>query len=220
MLRLLVCEVAESLFSADSLSLPTSEVAFFAAASLNATKNSSPHSSRQSQASTSRDSPVPPPGRFWSLLLLLLLLAPIPLSVVLLPLPSLPPSPRLVSWSKARPSAPWLSLPLLLSDVVAEPEKGKAATLLDLELLTLTEAEVADLSPSLPWTYWGKAAACEADASAEPRVSSALTDDNDDLVDLVTEVDEDSVATFSDVPLRREEDVLAPTLAKAAFAPR
>ena len=79
--ELLVCEVAEAApFSADAVS--------------NATKNSSSHSSKQSQASTSsRDSPVPPPGLFWPLLLL----APIPLSVIFLPPPLLPPCPRLVS---------------------------------------------------------------------------------------------------------------------------
>ena len=141
MLRLLVCEVAEG--------APFS-VTFFAAAVSNATKNFSSHSSRQSQASTSRDSPVPPPGLFLSLLLLLLMLAPTPLSVILLPPPLLPP----------------------------------------LLLMTLAEAEGADLSSSLLRTYWGEAA-CEADASVELPISSALTDD-DELVD----VDEDSVATL------------------------
>jgi hypothetical protein len=69
-----------------------------------------------------------------SLLLLLLLLAPMLLSVVLVlpPLPSLPPSPRAVSWSKSRPSAPWLLLLWAESDVVAEPEDSKVAALLDL----------------------------------------------------------------------------------------
>ena len=111
---------------------------------------------------------------------------------------------------------------MLVSDEVADPEDGKVATLLDLELLTRTEAEEADSSSSLPRTYWGKAAACEADASVEPRILSALTDDddNDDLANLVVDVDEDSVATFWDLPLRREGDVLAPTLAKVASAPR
>ena len=100
---------------------------------------------------------------------------------------------------------------MLVSDEVADPEEGKVATLLDLELLTLTEAEETELLASLLRTYWGKVAACEADASV---VSSALTDDNDDLADLVVDVDEDSVATFWDLPLRRERVVLA------ASAPR
>ena len=222
----LVCEVAKAApFSADALSLPTPEVAFFAAAASNAKTNSSSHSSRQSQASTSRDSPVPPPGRLPPLLLLLPLLAPMPLSVVLLPIPLLPPS----LWSKARPSSPWVLLlraesedVMLVSDEVADPEEGKVATLLDLELLTLTEAEETELLASLLRTYWGKAAACEADASVELPVSSALTDDDDDddLADLVVDVDEVSLAIFWDLPLRREGVVLAPTLAKAASAPR
>ena len=53
----------------------------------------------------------------------------------------------------------------------------------------------------------------------EPRVSSvssALNNDNDDLADLATEIDKDSPATLLDLPLRLEEVVFAPTLAKAA----
>ena len=94
---------------------------------------------------------------------------------------------------------------MLVSDVVVNPEEGKVATLLDLELV-MTLTEEADLSSSLLRTYWGEAA-CEADASVELPISSALTDD-DELVD----VDEDSVATLLDLPSRREEGDLAPTL--------
>ena len=83
------------------------------------------------------------------------------------------------------------------------------ATLLDLELLTtLTEAEEAELWSSLLRTYWGKAA-CEADASVELPVSSALIDDD------LAEVEEDRVATLVDLPSRREEGDFVPTLVAA-----
>ena len=114
-----------------------------------------------------------------------------------------------------------LRLLLDLEDVMLE---GRVATLLDLAPLALlmpSEEEVADLSSSLLLEVWPPAAACEADASVEPRarVSSAPTDD--DLADLVVEVDEDSVATLSDLPLRLEGgDLSMAALDKAASAPR